>query len=248
MGKYRTSCISLLLACCASINIFVGATSIVPFFSDRSCQDSTFTGQTDQQAFSGACHPVLQEANSVDPSHLDSCCAVTVYTDPDCSEDAKLAPNGTCTPLRIGSYSVDCPCFPSTSPQSASGAATSTPSSSSSTSTSSSSVSPTSEHFPTTSSSSSVATAISSSLTTSSTEDISTDTATARPSDLPLLTSSSSRSSARSSSTSAASKGGGSNGGGNNLSVSAQISLGVILPSLSLIAAVIFGVRKWRRE
>ena len=65
----------LALAVFAAINLRVGATSIVPFFSDEACQDSIFTGRTDQQAFNGTCQAVPSEANSVDPSHLDLCCA-----------------------------------------------------------------------------------------------------------------------------------------------------------------------------
>lgn len=75
MGRYCMSCLGLALAFCATMNIFVGATSIVPFFSDSSCQDSVFTGEVSQQAYSGVCQPISQEVNSVDPSHLDSCCA-----------------------------------------------------------------------------------------------------------------------------------------------------------------------------
>lgn len=75
MEKHHASCSAFVLLCCTTINVFVGATSIVPFFSDPSCQDRSFTGQTDQQAFSGTCQPVSQEANSVDPGSLDSCCA-----------------------------------------------------------------------------------------------------------------------------------------------------------------------------
>lgn len=137
MGKHGVHFSALVLFCCTILNGFVGATSIVPFFSDASCQDRSFIGQTDQQAFSGTCQPVSHAANSVDPGSLDSCCAVTVYTGPYCSDDPTLAPNGTCKTLNIGSWSVDCPCVSPSGPQSASSAAPSTPSYSMSTSSSS---------------------------------------------------------------------------------------------------------------
>ena len=63
-----------------------------------------------------------------------------------------------------------------------------------------------------------------------------------------LLPPSSSQSSSRPSSTSTANKNGGGGNGANGLSVPGQIAIGVVLPSLSLIAAVIFGVRMWRRR
>ena len=75
MEKRRVSRLVLTLAFCAISNVLVGATSIVPFFSDRSCKDRNFTGQTDQEASNGTCASLSQEAKSVDPSHLDSCCA-----------------------------------------------------------------------------------------------------------------------------------------------------------------------------
>lgn len=246
MEKHHASCSAFVLLCCTTINVFVGATSIVPFFSDPSCQDRSFTGQTDQQAFSGTCQPVSQEANSVDPGSLDSCCAVTVYTGPYCSNNPTLAPNGTCTTLNIGSWSVDCPCVPSASPQSASSAAPST--SSSSTSVSSSSAPSTSKPSAATSSSTSVASAMSSTTTSSSTKDPPPSTSTANPTDPPLLSQSTSQSTSPSPSTAATSKNGGGSSGGDGLSVSAQIAIGVVIPSLSLIVAVIFGVRMWRRR
>ena len=75
MGKHRASCLVLALVSSATINVLVRATSVVPFFSDSSCNDSLFTGEITQQAFNGTCQAVSQDANSVDPSHLDSCCA-----------------------------------------------------------------------------------------------------------------------------------------------------------------------------
>lgn len=52
--RYRDPCSVMALAFHATINVFVVATSIVPFFSDAACQDSNATGQTNQQAFSSA--------------------------------------------------------------------------------------------------------------------------------------------------------------------------------------------------
>ena len=75
MGKHRASCLMLALVLCTTINILVRATSTVPFFSDSSCNDSVFIGQVNQEALNGTCQPVSQDANSVNPSHLDSCCA-----------------------------------------------------------------------------------------------------------------------------------------------------------------------------
>lgn len=75
MGKHRASCLVLSFVFCATINVLVQATSVVPFFSDSSCNDIIFTGEVNQKALNGTCQPVSQDANSVDPSHLDSCCA-----------------------------------------------------------------------------------------------------------------------------------------------------------------------------
>ena len=75
MGKHGASCLVLALVLCATINVLVRATSTVPFFSDSSCNDTIFTGEINQEALNGTCQAVSQDANSVDPSHLDSCCA-----------------------------------------------------------------------------------------------------------------------------------------------------------------------------
>lgn len=45
MGKHSASRPVLALVFCTTINVLVGATSIVPFFSDASCNDSLFTGE-----------------------------------------------------------------------------------------------------------------------------------------------------------------------------------------------------------
>ena len=75
MAKHHVPSRFLALIFGASINVFIGANSIVPFFSDSSCQDSTFTGNISQQEVNGTCQPLPREVDSVDPGHLDSCCA-----------------------------------------------------------------------------------------------------------------------------------------------------------------------------
>ena len=51
---------------------------------------------------------------------------IAVYTDPDCSIGERFTPKGTCTSMKIGSYSMERPCLSSASPQSYSSTAPST--------------------------------------------------------------------------------------------------------------------------
>lgn len=80
-GKHLTSRPMPALIFCTPINVLwvVRATNVVPFFTNFSYNDVLFTGSPDQETLNGTCPSVLgkfsKDANSVDPTNLDSCCA-----------------------------------------------------------------------------------------------------------------------------------------------------------------------------
>lgn len=248
----------------------VSATTTVLFFTDASCKIPYGTVETDTDAGNGQCGELAVSINSARSSAIDYGCSVTAYTGSDfCSDNATLVPTETCTDMSIGSFSVDCPQINGTNDL---GYTTSLASHMSSRTSAPSTISTSTYSVPPSPDSSSQrgsATGIPSPISTRSTttsswplpeltttllNDVrSSPSSTFQSLSLPSFSPSSSSSSSSSTSPSPSSSSQGQKGSGNDggLSGPSTIAIGVVLPGVAVIVAIIFGVlgvKKWKHN
>ncbi|KAF6239026.1 hypothetical protein HO173_002898 [Letharia columbiana] len=86
----------------------VSATTSVRFYTDSSCKTLYATVYTDTDLGNGHCGQFSTFINSASSSTIDNGCSVTIYTDY-CNSNATLVPLESCTSMSISSFSVDCP-------------------------------------------------------------------------------------------------------------------------------------------
>ncbi|KAA6409321.1 MAG: hypothetical protein FRX48_06874 [Lasallia pustulata] len=273
--SHRPFPLSLLpLLLLSSLPLPASATSTLNAFSDPSCHTLVGTAFT---VDGGSACQTLPGVRSVNTTNLGDYCAVTVYSDTDCNDNPTLAPLHTCTANASIYYSLSVDCklpdgsWEASNPtQTASlslAGSSSVPSSSSpspathvssslstsATSFASSSLKPptysallsSSSKTPATTSVSSIgsvlpATALSSlsastmgTVISSTTSSSTTSSTTAPP---------------PASSTTTSGQGGGKAINNGNLSTGAQIAIGVVVPAVGVIVAVVFGIRMWHRK